>query len=122
MPELSRECRIISVFAARSDGSESSLETAFHHLLAIIQRTQFKTAGGIAAYFGFGSIGRLWLQREGYMSYKSTEYSVGPGIDIVPLGRHLSNCRDLAVAVGRLLLLIAFGYATVYIVRAVLSL
>jgi hypothetical protein len=37
---------------------------------AAAQRTQLKNVGGIAGYFGLGSIGRLWLQREGYMSYK----------------------------------------------------
>ena len=88
----------------------------------MIQRTQLKRAGGIAAYFGLDSIGRLWLHREGYMSYKSVEYSLGSAIDFVLHIRHRNGFHDLTVAVGRLVLLIASGYATVYIVRAVLSL
>jgi hypothetical protein len=96
--------------------------TARGRVTVVIQRTQLKRAGGIAAYFRLDSIERLWLHREGYMSYKSLEYPVGSGIDYVLHIRHTNGFRDLTVAVGRLVLLIAFGYATVYLVRAVLSL
>ena len=56
------------------------------------------------------------------MNYKTLERSVGAGMEFVPVIRHTNGLRELTAAVGRLLLLIAFGYATVYVVRAVFNL
>jgi hypothetical protein len=55
------------------------------------------------------------------MSYKSLGRSVGAGTDLPRFPANESSLRLGRCGVP-LLLLIAFGYATVYIVRAVLSL
>jgi hypothetical protein len=84
------------------------------------RRKELERAGGIAGYFGLRFIGRFWLYRKGYMSYKSL-WAVGrAGTDLPPF-----PANEWSLRLGRcgvpLLLLIVFGSATIYIVRAVLS-
>jgi hypothetical protein len=107
MPELSRECRIMSVFARRSDGSGSAKATQKGWRDCRLFRVRFCRTPLVT------SKGLYELQ----IPWQSVELAwICPRFQAKEWSLRLSRCC------APLLLLIAFGYATVYIVRAVLSL
>ena len=62
------------------------------------------------------------LHRKSFQVCRSLEQSVGAGMYFAPVIKQSNNVRGLTAALSKIVLLIAIGYATAYIVRAVLNL